>query len=53
MNYCTQGDTVTSVSSVTRELSIDGEVMVDLTSEASYADLIDINRVKGKKERGG
>ena len=49
VNYCTQGDTVTTVSSITRELSIDGEIMTDLTAEASYADLIDIIESKGKR----
>ena len=49
VNYCTQGETIVSVNSVTRELSIEGEIMTELTGEASYADLIDIIESKEKK----
>ena len=49
VNYCTQGETIVSVNSVTRELSIEGEIMTELTGEASYADLIDIIESKLKK----
>lgn len=46
VNYCTQGETVTTVSGVTRELSIEGEVMVDMVDEASYDELVEI--IEGK-----
>lgn len=46
VNYCTEGETVVSVNSVTRELSIEGEIMTDLTDEASYEELVAI--IEGK-----
>ena len=49
VNYCTQGETIVSVNSVTRELSIEGEIMTDVIAEASYKDLIDIIESKLKK----
>ena len=48
VNYCTQGETVTQIDSISRSVSFDATIVdeTDLGDEAGYADLVAIMETK-------
>ena len=48
VNYCTQGETITQIDSISRSVSFDATIVdeTDLGDEAGYADLVAIMETK-------